>query len=226
MPLPLLVNLAAEWAMRVLVEGDLAIDATVGNGHDTARLARLVGPAGRVLGFDIQPEALDRARKKLQAEGLVDRVHLILDSHENLAEWVAPGARPRLAVFNLGYLPGGDEKISTRPGSTLPALKAALDLVMPGGLLIVIVYTTSETGRAEAQLVLEWARTISPTRADVMRIEPLNTRESPPTLLLIEPRGGAIRLKTPPLASSHPDGQPLTEVNGGPDDHARQSRLP
>jgi 16S rRNA C1402 N4-methylase RsmH len=214
MPLPLLVNLAAEWAMRVLVEGDLAIDATVGNGHDTARLARLVGPAGRVLGFDIQAEALDRARKKLRAEGLEDRVHLILDSHENLAEWVAPGTRPRLAVFNLGYLPGGDDKVSTKPSSTLPALKNALDLLTPGGLLIVIVYSTRETGRAEAEVVLEWARNISPARADVMRIEPLNTRELPPALLLIESRGEPVRPIEPKRAMSPAEERARPGTNG------------
>ncbi|WZO98839.1 class I SAM-dependent methyltransferase [Isosphaeraceae bacterium EP7] len=219
MPLPLLVNLAAEWAKRVLIEGDLAIDATVGNGHDTARLARLVGPAGRVLGFDIQAEALTRARKKLQAEGLEDRVHLILDSHANLATWVAPGARPRLVVFNLGYLPGGDDTVTTKAASTLPALKAALDLLLPGGLLIVIVYTTREAGRVEARVVLEWARNIPPTRADVMRVEPLNTRESAPVLLLIEARGDAAKANGDLRTSPFIDGylRPSPSTDGEPD---------
>ena len=35
--------------------GAFALDATAGNGHDTLFLCRLVGAAGRVLAFDVQP---------------------------------------------------------------------------------------------------------------------------------------------------------------------------
>ena len=40
--------LAAEVLRQVLSEGDLAIDATMGNGHDTETLFRIVGPSGHV----------------------------------------------------------------------------------------------------------------------------------------------------------------------------------
>ena len=39
-------------------EGDLVVDATAGNGHDTAFLAARVGEQGKVLAFDIQAEAI------------------------------------------------------------------------------------------------------------------------------------------------------------------------
>ena len=35
-------------------EGDYAVDATLGNGHDTCFLAEIVGDSGKVFGFDIQ----------------------------------------------------------------------------------------------------------------------------------------------------------------------------
>lgn len=38
--------------------GMFAVDATAGNGHDTAFLCGLVGPTGRVLAMDIQPAAV------------------------------------------------------------------------------------------------------------------------------------------------------------------------
>ena len=38
--------------------GAFCIDATAGKGRDTALLCRLAGPEGRVLAFDIQPEAV------------------------------------------------------------------------------------------------------------------------------------------------------------------------
>lgn len=43
--------------------GDLCIDATMGNGHDTEFLCRLAGTHGQVLAFDIQSLALARTQK-------------------------------------------------------------------------------------------------------------------------------------------------------------------
>ena len=43
-------------------EGDLCIDATMGNGNDTLLLSRLCGEKGHVLAFDIQEIALANTR--------------------------------------------------------------------------------------------------------------------------------------------------------------------
>ena len=45
-------------------EGDYAVDATLGNGHDTCFLAKIVGDNGKVFGFDIQ-------KRQLKAQQLV-----------------------------------------------------------------------------------------------------------------------------------------------------------
>ena len=50
---------------EVVEPGDFVIDATMGNGHDTAFLAELVGPSGEVFAFDIQKEALINTEQKL-----------------------------------------------------------------------------------------------------------------------------------------------------------------
>ncbi|MBQ0078805.1 MAG: SAM-dependent methyltransferase, partial [Eubacterium sp.] len=47
-------------------EGDVCIDATVGNGHDTVHLAKLVGETGTVHGFDIQQAAIDATMQRVQ----------------------------------------------------------------------------------------------------------------------------------------------------------------
>lgn len=51
-------------------EGDLCIDATMGNGNDTLLLSRLCGEKGHVLAFDIQELALPTPgsawKKKMQ----------------------------------------------------------------------------------------------------------------------------------------------------------------
>ena len=43
---------------------DYAVDATLGNGHDTCFLAEIVGDNGKVFGFDIQ-------KRQLKAQQLV-----------------------------------------------------------------------------------------------------------------------------------------------------------
>jgi ubiquinone/menaquinone biosynthesis C-methylase UbiE len=49
--------------------GDLCIDATAGRGRDTAFLCECVGASGKVLSFDIQPEALASTRMLLEERG-------------------------------------------------------------------------------------------------------------------------------------------------------------
>ena len=70
-----------EAAHRILfprmTPGDRAVDATVGNGHDTVFLARAVGEHGKVYGFDIQSGALTRTRRALESSGLEGRVMLV-----------------------------------------------------------------------------------------------------------------------------------------------------
>ena len=65
------------------------------------------------------------------------------------------GQAPPGRLHNFGDLPGGGDKVSTRPGSPLLALKAALDLLMSGG--IVNDYSTRDMGWAvaPARLVIE-----------------------------------------------------------------------
>ena len=45
-------------------EGDLCIDATMGNGNDTLLLSRLCGEKGHVLAFDIQEMAIQESGLK------------------------------------------------------------------------------------------------------------------------------------------------------------------
>lgn len=68
---------------NIINEGDIVIDATMGNGYDTRYLAEKVGEKGFVYAFDIQEEAIKSTRKKLEKEGYTDRVVLIFDGHEN-----------------------------------------------------------------------------------------------------------------------------------------------
>lgn len=143
---------AHDWISRLVLPGDTVVDATAGNGHDTAFLARLVGPGGKVHAFDIQEEALRSARERLREEGLLtNAVCFHLASHSRLAELVRGPVKA--IMFNLGYLPGGDRNLITRTDSTLAALEQAVNLTAPNGILSVMCYPGHEGGNTEAAAV-------------------------------------------------------------------------
>ena len=56
------VKFVQDFLAARLVHPQLCVDATCGNGGDTAFLCNLTAPAGRVLAFDVQPEAIRSTR--------------------------------------------------------------------------------------------------------------------------------------------------------------------
>ena len=79
-----LIELAHELVRGVLQPGDIAIDATAGNGHDTQLLAECVGPTGTVYSFDIQLAALAVTSVRLAAASL-NNVILLPRSHATMS---------------------------------------------------------------------------------------------------------------------------------------------
>src|SRR5512140_3290733 len=154
-PLRGTVALAHFFLAERVKPGDLVVDATCGNGHDTLFLAGLVGPAGRVWAFDVQEEALAATRALLSEAGCLEQVEMVAAGHELLAESVQ--APIKAVVFNLGYLPGGDKQLVTRPEQTVAALQQSADLLMPGGIITVCVYTGHPGGVEEGRAVDLWA---------------------------------------------------------------------
>jgi SAM-dependent methyltransferase len=153
-----LTALAQESVGAVLESGALAIDATVGNGHDTLFLAARVAARGHVAGFDIQPQALDTTHARLEHAGLAGRVTLYPCGHQFMLQRIPGGWHGRVSavMFNLGYLPGGDKQLITRTVTTMPALRQALAVLRPGGLLSLMVYRGHAGADDEARAVAEW----------------------------------------------------------------------
>lgn len=146
-------------ASEVLDIGDIAIDATAGKGRDTAFLAQSVGSTGWVHSFDIQPEAIHSTRNLLEASGLIGHVTLHERSHAELMAALPESHRGKISValFNLGYLPGSNQKIVTQPGSTAIALESALTELKSGGRLICVAYTGHPGGKEESDVVHKFA---------------------------------------------------------------------
>ncbi len=167
---------------------DLAVDATVGNGHDTLFLASTVGSAGKVWGFDIQMKALKNTRKMLEARGLSERVELVYANHADLLEHLpVKEIRNRVdcIMFNLGYLPGGDKSIISKPETTLKGLEAAHTLLAPDGCLTIIVYTGHPGGADEAKAVENWLNRLPKDKWEVIRPSTRIGSNSPPLLFIV-----------------------------------------
>jgi SAM-dependent methyltransferase len=165
-------------------DGDHVVDATCGNGHDTLLLAGLVGTSGHVWGFDIQLQAITGTERKLAEAQLSGRVTLLLAGHEELAAHIVG---PLHAVlFNLGYLPGGDRAIITRPESTITALNQVLKLLAAGGVVLVTVYPGHGGGSDEQTAVDRWAGELEPREFHSWRMGQTNVSGAAPYLLLVQ----------------------------------------
>ena len=143
---------------RFLSNGCIAIDATAGNGHDTAFLAKQAGDSGHVYAFDIQAQAIENTHNRLKQLKLDERVTLVEDSHEHLKTHIPTDQQGKISVimFNLGYLPGSDKNCITRTESTLSAIDQAVALLRPGGALSIMLYPGHEGGQEETNAVLNW----------------------------------------------------------------------
>ena len=181
--------LAAEILRAVLSPGDRAIDATMGNGHDTALLCSLVGPEGRVYAFDVQPAALEATRRRLAEEGLAGQAELFLLGHEHMRE--AVGEPVKAIVFNLGWLPGGDHRITTLTETTLPAIQQALALLLPMGVLVICVYPGHPEGEREQEMVTRLLSSLSPREYNVLMQQFLNAGAGAPLCFAVQKQRGA-----------------------------------
>ena len=179
---------AAELIESALCPGARAVDATMGNGHDTLWLCRLVGENGRVYAFDIQQEAVARTRALLKSEGVLDRATLFCRGHQDMAECVSEPVDA--VVFNLGWLPGAAHGVTTRVETTLQAVEAALGLLGEEGLVTICVYPGHEEGARELAALDDWARALDPVRYDAMTCRYMNQPGDPPVLIAVKRKKG------------------------------------
>ena len=164
--------------------GDHVIDATCGNGHDTLLLAELVGPSGRVWAFDIQEQAIAETTTRLTNAGCIEYVEIIPASHELIAQHCCGPVKA--VMFNLGYLPGGNRDIITRPDSTLSGLQQSLDILAAGGIVAITVYPGHEGGNRERTAVEDRITQLAPNSYHVWRMGQMNVPVDAPYFILIQ----------------------------------------
>lgn len=172
-----LLEMQKYFILRHLRVGDTAADFTMGNGHDTEFLCRGVGEGGRVYAFDIQEQAISSTLTRLEESGCPRVYTLIHDSHHNAKKHISEPIKA--GMFNLGYLPGGDKRITTMRETTMPALEAAISLLDEDGVLTIAVYPGHAEGDAEGVMIREYLATLPRWRFCATELKILNSPASP-----------------------------------------------
>lgn len=154
----------------------VAIDATLGNGHDTDYLS---SKFKKVYAFDIQKSPCEAYMSKAK-----DNVKVINDSHHKLKDYIKEPVD--CILYNLGYLPGGDKTITTICETSLLSIKIGLELLDYGGIMSICIYKGHNEGKREETCILSYVKNLPKNDFAVMEHSYLNRDTNAPTLIIIE----------------------------------------
>ncbi len=161
-----------------------AVDMTCGNGNDSLYILNAIEGA-KLLALDLQREAVDRTIALLSSNHPTRNWKVLQRDHSEISEISKDPAD--LYIYNLGYLPGGDKTIITRPESTVQSLRAVTSgLLTPGGAILLTHYVGHDGGPEELHAVEEYVKTLDQKEFNVLKYEFLNQVHSPPLVLSIE----------------------------------------
>jgi methylase of polypeptide subunit release factors len=128
---------------NTLTKPSTILDLTLGNGNDALFCLQR---GHRILGLDIQNLAIKRSKEKCRdySNYVFHQIdHALLDTviHESFDA----------ILMNNGYLPNGDEHITTSLDSSLIALAKSIEMMRPLAYLIVTLYRKQVGGLLEAE---------------------------------------------------------------------------
>lgn len=155
---------------------DIAIDGTLGNGHDTDFLA---SKFNRVYSFELQEEA---CAKYIEQANL--NVEIINESHHLFRKYVKEDVD--CIMYNLGFLPGGNKEITTMHETSLESIKIGLDILKLGGIMTICIYRGHNEGEKEESCILSYLQSLNKSRFGVMIHSYLNRVNKAPILVVVE----------------------------------------
>lgn len=187
---PHLRDLSRAFVGQAVKPGDWALDGTAGNGHDTLFLAGLVGDAGKVFAFDVQKSSLEKTLARLEATGVAHRCQFCLDGHEQMAENLPAECLGRLkaGMFNFGYLPGSDRKITTKVKTSVEAVSRLLDYICPGGVISLHLYAGHSGGANEVKAITALCEELPESEWRIAQYAIINKQRNREVLILGEKR--------------------------------------
>jgi hypothetical protein len=182
------LDLAHCYWQNLLSSGEIVIDATCGNGHDTLKLAQLtlVSGSGKLYACDIQATAIETTRHYLLTHlspQQFNRIEFVLGCHSQFPPSLHPGT-VKLIVYNLGYLPGSQKQLTTTVATTWQSITQAQELITPGGAISITCYPGHPEGAAEEEALLDYLSQLSPSQWSCCHHRWINRRQAPSLLLL------------------------------------------
>lgn len=167
-----------------LTTAQVIVDATAGNGHDTLYLAEQSLPTAQVFAFDVQAEAVEQTKLRLQAAGLIHKAKVINANHNQLTAYVQEPID--IALFNLGYLPGTDHRVTTTSVTTLAAVQQTLRSLARQGILVLVVYPGHAEGKQEAETLAVYLPQLPSSTYTVSCWKMINHSERAPFVYIVE----------------------------------------
>lgn len=187
-----------------------AVDGTCGNGHDSLFLAQSLksvskGKAFGLWAFDVQQEAIEATRAAMANEGYASHISLVAQCHSKLTEALSrpeycppslaalpleplEGLRIAAAMYNLGFLPRSDKRVTTLAATTLVSLESAAAALLPQGVLAVHAYGGHPGGQEELEAVSHWYSRLPFDEWTAASYTLCNKNRNPETLFLAEKR--------------------------------------
>lgn len=157
------------------------VDATSGMGNDSLFISKLLNKKSKLYCYDIQVDAIINTNQLLLNNN-INNVTLFLDSHENITI-----KNIDLVIFNLGYLPTKDKKITTTSLVTLNTVNKLLNN-NPNITIILVVYPGHEEGLKESVLLEDFVLNLEANKYLVSKYQNYNQNKSP-YILTISKKG-------------------------------------
>lgn len=171
----LIKDFVKDYLSKHVKEGDIIVDATLGNGYDTIYLKSL---GAIVHGFDIQEKAISAAKENL---GDLNNIYLHHTSFLHIFDYIEDF---KGVVFNLGYLPNGDKTITTLKADTLNAIKMIVGKMKKDSFILITAYPGHEEGKQEADALLDYIKLLDTTH--LCYVHQIHNRINAPFNIVIE----------------------------------------
>jgi hypothetical protein len=111
-------------------------------------------------------------------------VHFYESCHSKFPDEILPNS-VKLIVYNLGYLPGGDKKLTTIANTTLQSIEKAHRLIQDGGMISITCYPGHPAGKEEESEIVRFSSTLDSQIWSCCHHRWTN-RNNAPSLLLIQ----------------------------------------
>jgi len=165
------------------------IDATLGNGNDAAMIVSLLSYSGKFFGFDVQQQAINNTAHKLKTLNPSCNYKLMHQAHETMLPTLNEyKGKIDCVLFNLGYLPHGNQNLTTKVNTTYTAILQALTLLKQKGILIVVTYPGHANGAIEHAWLSHLFTAAPATTYFITTYYQFNNKRNPPHVFLIEKR--------------------------------------